>query len=1665
MIRKVTRYSAYFILAVMLVSAFAAYVSVKTNVPQKKLKKIVEQEISKSLNNQHVRMKALSGGVLDQIFMEDLEISDFLRCSKVEVNYDLVGTTRDKGDILANISSIVMNKPQITIVRNKKGHLNVLDLIAPPTGAEGGPLTLKGNIHLKNARVIYIDETNLYGTVLTENFHAELTGMNGILSFINNPLMKIKLDGQLKTKYQKTPVHFAGDVDLEKGFWLNLDINDLDLRILNKYILPDIAAIKKGRARSKLFIGSLDKPAKKGELPLDLKIDARVKKCEIQVNYPGIQPIKDVEGVFHLDRKGMRFRDVRLDFIQAPWVLEGSIDRYDLLRANITVSTPALNLKKLSGILPGVDNLALSGNARARVMITERIADPKIAIDLNLPAAGIAGQHITGFLGHLNYYRQKMSFTVDDAKYARGVLRGNGSLDFTAKKPRLYVESFYKDICLSEIMPAGPIVTGSVLGKIMIKGPLEDLSLWSKMYSDNAFIFGQKLGYAEINSSITPKKFIFSQNALNINNSAVYLDGEVDSAGNFYVRLNSKKLTLTDKYLPVSDGLAAESAGAGIAGVERNRATMALYCALTGKMNEEFIKEPWKNLQGELRVKLADGLLMDQKIEQAQASVTLKDQLFQIAPSWVVSDRSRLDVSGNIDLQQKVNLFIEGQEVSLASLGILKVFLPENLRTVRGIGNLSLKIYGDLSDRKKPIWENLVVESKLDLADFTLLEQPLDKLKSEFIWTGQELVIEKMEGGVGGSFFNLGGRIGLDQSIDLTIAENSVFHLEDFGILLHELGYIGGTSKISGTIKGFVTDPKIDISTELEDFTFNDLRVDKIKGSIAWQNQRLSFKGVNVQQVNDVYDINGVLNFSAEKGQDFNLRVNIPSGNMKVITGLLEDIWKEASRQTQKEQTSPTEEHQDQQPDKKISQLAVSLGDLDKSKVLPIYRYQRSYGTVLEVIEKLKKEVEMVQSPRALGLVSQVEGTISGQMDLSRINGQLSAQASLTLRDGALSSIKYKRMDISALTVRQGVRVAVKAVDGALAGGPFELINAQAVYGNDGWLRVDRFDMTVHGRTQKNVIRGDIPLEGVWNQVKRGEQLDLTVQLEKDSVGILAIFNQAIEEIKNKGRIYVHIGGTLEKPVFNGKQIILEDAQLVFNPNIAVISTPFNISKADITLENNKLTMNDLRVSWQGQDTQNKENRFRLHGSIEIKELTFINPDRVMLDINIAMRDTDLTVNLPKLYMGELELRDFSLKGPYIQPISEKAKQLFGVDISKEEEIGPKLAGEVTIYDGRIPIPERKEPTIKPGMLLGITANIGNDVFVNRANLIVGGNIVNNIIGNFDFEMRKTKKPIFLEGSLNTPAVEGEVILDRGSLSSFLKQFQLVEKDAKQIYFKDREKIKENSVSLTMVKREEGETRRKIQPSFHIVASTITEVPIESESATPSMEEKEFLVILEGPITDLSSISFAKYSVPEDSNSIPELEAEYQLISQDKAAIDYTQLQELYYAMMPSLIRDLPEILSEGLQSEKSQELLRKYTSTQADVWVHSALRPYEKEIARNVGLYDLKVRRNFGEDFNNIIGLSEDENGNGEDVDTDRVFGLDLVEELIADRFFITLNTNINKDIETENFILKVESYKLTVSLLKDFVLDDISMNFQNKIDIDSSVDNTFSVEANHKF
>ena len=1657
MLMHVTRVTGIIVLTLFTISAFALHLVIKIKLPQEELKKIIELELSKSFQNEPVHIEKLDGGILSEISASGVSISDVISCKKVDIKYDLFGTLIDRGDVLPNIVEIVFNEPVIKLNRDKKGELNLLKLL-DLSGEEGDPLKIAGKILIREGTVRYKDYGTIYDQSVESGFEVVFSGLNGFLTFINYPTMKINLDGRLQTMYQVTPVHFSGDVALNGGFWLNLDIASLDLRLLNTYIFPENINVLKGDARLKLNLGSLDAPPKAGQLPIDLRIEALINDGKVKSSLLGQGEISDLNGTFNLDSFGMKFNRSKFKFMGARWRANGNILGYDKWKPNILFQTNNLEITRLSDMFPFLEKVDAAGSAVAKVHLIRNLFNPSVLVDFSIANGVYNQQEILDIDGNLKYADQKLDIQVNKAGFKSGIVRGSGKINLNTTQNNVYLVSHFKGVSLNSIID-NPAISGKILGKMVVKGSFNNLDLWTKVYAKDAVIFGQKVKYAELNSKILPGIIRFKRSAFSINDTPLYWDAEIRDR-KFTLKIDSTNLVLTDDIL--NRELLKSQA---LKVPEANRGVLNIDSEVSGVLDEKFWKSPLERLEGRLNIAVKEGLMLGQEIGQASARVTLRDQVFNISSLKLVSAKSALNMHGRIDLKKNVNLVIKGSDVDLATLGILKLILPSDFRGVRGVGNLDLRVRGDLGLQKNSILEKLKINGELNLANFALVEQSMDNLKSKFSWNGEEVIIENMDAVVGQSHFSLTGKVGLDQSIDVAIAPNSKFYLDDFNVLFSDLGFLSGVASVSGSVKGKLASPELNVLTDLNNFKLNDFGLDRLRGKVAWKDQKLIITEGVINQNNDKYDVNALLNLSAKKGQDFNVRIRIPSGNMKILTDTIDNAWKEIGRiQGRGTQGNLTKVVRPEKKEKVDFKIGTKPGA--RPGVVQIYRHQTNYPTVLNDLQQLSREVEVFRNPKKLGLVAQVKGTISGEMDIARIDGQLSAQANFEVLQGRLSSIEFDRFTLEATSQQHGIGIDVIFTDGLLVGGEFDELLINANYGNDGWLDINKFNMKVGKQTQENIIDGRLSIESIWNEKRKGDELNLTARFEKNSVGMLSMFNPMIENIENDGRIYLKIGGTLYQPMMSGERLEFKNAKVLFNKKISVIQSPFEIAKADMSLKDNELNIDELQIVWKGKDTQYNKNTFNISGNVLLKDLTFIQPKWVVFNLDLALLKNSLLVDLSNIYTGELKLKKFTLRGDYHQPISEEAKQTVLNNIQKEEEKGPVLKGTVSLLEGRIPVPEKKAATQKPSMLLDLSVDVGTEVFVNRAGLLADRDLLNNIVGNFDFELRKTQEPIHVLGSLNTPAVEGDIIIEKGVLSSFLKQFEMIEKENKKKYFEQPEDIKENYVSLAMILRKEGEVRRKIQPSFHVVAST----PVELAATTPgddtsstSIDYKTFLVILDGPITDIQSITFAKYDHLTDFSSDPEYITSYKLISDDGDLIEDVQMLELYNALMPSLIKDLPEIISEGLQSETSQALIRRYTETQADILAKSFLRPIERGLARNVGLYDLKVKRNFGEDFNNLIGLSGDA-VTTETQENGPLFGLDLVEDLIANRVFITLNTEVSGETPSD-VRFTFGSYKLTVTIFQDFFLDDISANFQNRLSNESEVKQTFSVEANHRF
>ena len=146
--------------------------------------------------------------------------------------------------------------------------------------------------------------------------------------------------------------------------------------------------------------------------------------------------------------------------------------------------------------------------------------------------------------------------------------------------------------------------------------------------------------------------------------------------------------------------------------------------------------------------------------------------------------------------------------------------------------------------------------------------------------------------------------------------------------------------------------------------------------------------------------------------------------------------------------------------------------------------------------------------------------------------------------------------------------------------------------------------------------------------------------------------------------------------------------------------------------------------------------------------------------------------------------------------------------------------------------------------------------------------------------------------------------------------------------------------------------------------------------------------------------------------------------------------------LIPDLFEN-PEFGEKGLETQESKRLIRELSETQLNSLIRSKiLRPIEKEIARNIGLYDLQLDYNVGRSLIKGIGNTIGYTGLGQE---NKNLGLNLITKLFSDQLFLLIKTDLDLETETTSTLDNIDllsEIELTYYLLKK---RNLSLNYFN--------------------
>jgi len=270
--------------------------------------------------------------------------------------------------------------------------------------------------------------------------------------------------------------------------------------------------------------------------------------------------------------------------------------------------------------------------------------------------------------------------------------------------------------------------------------------------------------------------------------------------------------------------------------------------------------------------------------------------------------------------------------------------------------------------------------------------------------------------------------------------------------------------------------------------------------------------------------------------------------------------------------------------------------------------------------------------------------------------------------------------------------------------------------------------------------------------------------------------------------------------------------------------------------------------------------------------------------------------------------------------------------------------------------------------------------------------------------------------------------------------------------------------------------RRSLLPQVRMIAGTVNEPVPDSSAVSPNVtaikkNPKVLVVGVNGPVNQLSSISIAQYDAkdPNEQYDLTDNLMSRWTIIFEKSSVFHTgesasdngaALQAILGALFPDTYSEiLSDFAAKSFGSEKTMAFLNQVGEQQINKLVHRNLRPFERQLARDLGVTDIRLNYNFGQA---ILGGTSDVLGAKKYDTAQNLVGVDIVKQ-IFDSTYLRLRTNLdffNHRDETPGQGLSFDEIEMSYYLTRSF-----SLNAAQVKDETTTYHPRYSLRLTHEF
>ncbi len=1489
----------------------------------------------------------------------------------------------NKGNISTAISKIVIIEPEVLVERSIHDEWNMAKLIpmSKPSGKNGKakPVMFSGKILIKDGFGLYVDHLGWGEDLKGKAFVSQIKDFNAEIKLSGN---KIDLSGTATSVIGKAVAYTrtVGNLNIRTGkYRFVVNAKNVDLEKWGYYTM-NIPHFKPISGISDMKLTMTNPPPRKKGLPIFFDGQFNVKNGKAIIFN---RPFEGLNGFVWIHDEDARFNNVAGFTGGVPVIANGRIYDFTVANYDLKLELPRTDIGKLRGAFPGIGNIDLSGKAAASVNIGGDFAHP--LFNGTAEADGrLFGQNMSGAF-KFKSDGPVLKVSSDRLSAYGGDLSAESIFDFTSSDPSFIINVYGVSLDPEKAVPALSSNKGKAAMTVLVKGSAQKFTVD---------------GQAKISGS-----------------------GEASVFGT--IEANNIDMNLACKDLSISYG--------------RFKGELD---SLNGKISGNVRDNPAKNLVFEGNAVLSDAFLDSQPISEADIAFKYYDRQAEIPSLILRSGSSTFSVKGRTGLNCATDLSIEAVSAEVSDLKVLDPFIPKEWAPITGKTDLSISATGEIKDINKIDPSAFSVKGKFNLTDGSISYQDIKEANINFLWNDSRLTLQNCRITTEASDILVNGFLEPAGSVNMDIS--GTLSLADLRPFTQKYGRLFGESKITCHLEGKTKNPAIKMDLGVHGLRFNEIMLSSVSGNIYYDGKKLYFlKPLDIDQGNDEYVISG--DFSFEKKPLLSLRLDVLKGELGTASVLIDGINSEIGAKqffgVSQQKTLVIYPEKFQLPQRDLSQIYNSE---DKTSIIKdVTRAENdsySYGKALKERSGRNINGKFTGFLEVNGRTDDLSGALSfdvkggtwegysfdeisanatmksGTFEISSAyikkgNGILSAAGSFNFLTSASLEIKATDMPIDFLSFFTGneksfkgdvdldahVQGPVRSLTGdaginasniTVGGVNFDKVASHIDFRNNAFY-FQNTELSTGGK--KSAISGHIPLTG--------EGLSLSISLEGESIGLLSLASPNIQWTSGTGEGFVSITGSIDHPKLNG-------ALSIKNSEIELMSLGSSLSSinSEIKINNNVISTESLSAKWNGKWTHNIINKINLYGSLDLNPLFSKDPS---VGLNLKLSDNDLTVDIPDIYKGDLDVKGISLAGP---------------------STGPRLSGTINLSNGALTLPDMSRKSAAFPLGMNLTVNIQKNSYVTAGDV---NNLISTDLSNLILNLELEGNNISVNGSLADPKVLGKVTFKSGTVNILNREFSLMSEDRqKDVFTSNQMDIQANTADFR------GTTLPYLTLSAEIninsTENSLASLPSKNQTYTTS----NFLVI-----SRITGVPFSQekeeglnlmfYAFKEDATKQPP-----ELVP---AGYDEEQIKVL---LLPDFIKGSLGITDKGVSNVDANEVLADYLNSRLNAYL---LRDVERNLAKSFELESLTLEYNFGKDLRNMFTTTNPSELGPQEL-PETMYGIGAVKSFFG-RLFIDVKYSqaveqpalINKEwlnyqlTYKLNSVLSVVYYREPFSFLQD--------------------------------